>query len=102
MLNIYSKYRKKESTYTNTLKLIQELLIGRLNPKYNNIWIQGNSFGKNRLTFTIWQGDVYITRFATLNRPLEFFNSRKDIKTEVKEIESLINHLKKETLKDII
>ena len=102
MLTLYSRYRTQDTSFLNTLKLLQELLTERLNSDYTKIWVQGHSSGKTKLTFTVFQPNGnYILRFIEIGG-FRLFRSDGDIENEIKLMEDLINRLRKNPLQDVI
>lgn len=102
MFKVYSEYKIKESSYINTLKLIQNLLKDRLKPEFSKIWVQGCSESKHRLSFTIWKPTgEYHQRFGEVGE-IKNFNPKRNIHDEIKSIENLINDLRHGILKGVI
>lgn len=102
MESIYTRYTQRETSFENTLALLQELLNERLLPEWRRIWVQGSNSGRVRLCFTIFpvNGD-YIMRFCNLSS-LRQFRSDGDINSEADQLEKIINIFSKSELSDII
>ena len=66
MEEIYSHWSRRESSFGNTLGLIQDLLSERLRPEFRRIWVHGSNSGRARICFTIFTDSGYVMRILRI------------------------------------
>ena len=102
MESIYSRFSRRETSFENTLTLLQELMNARLNPNFKRIWVQASNSGRTRFCFTIFpiRGE-YTMRFHDVGS-FRQFRSDGNIDEEVQRIETFINTLSEGLLNGVI
>jgi len=101
MESIYLRYSRRESSFGNTLSLIQDLLSERLRPEFRRIWVHGSNSGRTRLCFTIFHDSGYTMRFYE-SGSLRQFRGDGNLEEESRMIESLVSTLQRTILFDYI
>lgn len=98
---IYERYSRRESSFSNTLSLIQDLLSERLRPEFRRIWVHGSNSGRTRLCFTIFHDSGYTMRFYE-SGSIRQFRGDGNIEEESQLVNSLISTLQRTVLSDYI
>jgi hypothetical protein len=98
---IYLRYSRRESSFGNTLSLIQDLLSERLRSEFRRIWVHGSNSGRTRLCFTIFHDSGYTMRFYE-SGSIRQFRGDGNIEEESQLINSLISTLQRTVLSDYI
>jgi hypothetical protein len=102
MESIYTRFSRRETSFENTLALLQELLNERLLPEYRRIWVQASNSGRVRFCFTIFPNSgQYTMRFFDVGS-LRQFRSDGILDDEIELIERLISNLSEGVLKEYI
>lgn len=99
---IYTRFSRRETSFENTLLLLQELLNERLLPEYRRIWVQASNSGRTRFCFTIFPNSgQYDMRFFE-SGSFRQFRTDGNLNSEMELIESFINTLSSDTLRNYI
>ena len=98
---IYTLWSRRESSFGNTLGLIQDLLSERLRPEFRRIWVHGCNSGRTRICFTIFTDSGYVMRFYEAGS-LRQFRGDGNIEEESQLINSLISTLQRTVLSDYL
>ena len=101
MESIYLRYSRRESSFGNTLSLIQDLLSERLRPEFRRIWVHGSNSGRTRLCFTIFHDSGYDMRFYE-SGSLRQFRGDGNLEEESTIVESLISTLSSSVLSEFM
>lgn len=101
MESIYLRYSRRESSFGNTLSLIQDLLSERLRPEFRRIWVHGSNSGRTRLCFTIFHDSGYTMRFYE-SGSLRQFRGDGNLEEESTIVESLITTLSNSLLSEFM
>ena len=102
---IYERYRGTTVSLDRTLRLIQELLQERLNPKFNRIWVQASNAGRVKLCITVFPVNATENYKLFFQECVNFRNWRgteENIAPEVVSIENIIESLRRDVLSEII
>lgn len=99
---IYARFSRRETSFENTLGLLQELMNERLSPEWRRIWVQASNSGRTRFCFTIFpeRGD-YTMRFCDFGS-FRQFRTDGNLDYEIELIENFIDSLSISTLQGII
>jgi len=99
---IYTRFSRRETTFENTLALLQELLNERLLPGYRRIWVQASNSGRTRFCFTVFpERGQYIMRFYD-SGSFRQFRTNGDLDVEIDLIERFIDTLSDDILSEYI
>lgn len=101
MESIYTLWSRRESTFGNTLGLIQDLLSERLRTEFRRIWVHGSNSGRTRICFTIFTESGYVMRFYD-SGSLRQFRGDGNFEEECGLIDSFITTLSTGVLNDYI
>lgn len=99
---IYTRFSRRETSFENTLALLQDLLNERLAPDYRRIWVQASNSGRTRFCFTIFPNTgQYTMRFLEAGS-FRQFRSDGNLDSEIELIERFIDSLSNGCLNRII
>ena len=99
---IYTRFSRRETSFENTLILLQELLNERLLPDYKRIWVQASNSGRTRFCFTIFPNNgQYTMRFLDAGS-FRQFRTDGNLEDEITIIERFIESLRYNTLNGVI
>lgn len=99
---IYTRFSRRETSFENTLVLLQELLNERLLPDYRKIWVQASNSGRTRFCFTIFPNTgQYTMRFLEIGS-FRQFRSDGNLEEETQIIENFISTLSNDILSGVI
>jgi len=99
---IYTRFSRRETSFENTLILLQELLNERLLPDYKRIWVQASNSGRTRFCFTIFPNTgQYTMRFLDAGS-FRQFRTDGNLEEEIDLIERFIDSLRSNTLNGVI
>lgn len=99
---IYTRFSRRETSFENTLALLQELMNERLSPGWRRIWVQASNSGRTRFCFTIFpERGEYTMRFFE-SGSFRQFRADGDLNSEIELIENFIDSLSISTLQGII
>lgn len=99
---IYARFSRRETSFENTLSLLQELMNARLNPNFKRIWVQASNSGKTRFCFTIFPvNGQYNMEFLEMGS-FRHFRTDGNIDEEIQLIENFINRLSEGLLNGVI
>ena len=102
METIYTRFSRRETSFENTLLLLQELMNERLLPGYRRIWVQASNAGRTRFCFTIFpETGQYTMRFYD-SGSFRQFRTDSNLDSEIELIESFITLMSSTTLNEII
>lgn len=101
-MEAYTRFSRRETSFENTLALLQELLNERLLPDYRRIWVQASNSGRTRFCFTIFPNTgQYTMRFLEVGS-FRQFRSDGNLDSEIELIERFITSLKNGCLNEFI
>jgi len=101
-MEAYARFSRRETSFENTLALLQELLNERLAPDYRRIWVQASNSGRTRFCFTIFPNNgQYIMRFLEVGS-FRQFRHNGDLDSEIELIDNFISFLSENTLNNFI
>ncbi len=102
MEEIYRRFSRRETSFENTLVLLQELLNERLTSDYRRIWVQASNSGRTRFCFTFFPNTgQYRMRFLETGS-FRQFRSDGNFEEEMRYIESFIESLRDGLLSGIV
>lgn len=101
MESIYSLWSRRESSFGNTLGLIQDLLSERLRPEFRRIWVHGSNSGRTRICFTIFTDSGYVMRFYE-SGSLRQFRGDGNLEEECRLIDNFISTVSNSVLSEFI
>lgn len=99
---IYTRYTQRETSFVNTLALLQDLLNERLLPDWKRVIVQGSNSGRTRFCFIIYpRRGNYTMRFLDAGS-FRQFRSDGDLNSEIALIEQFLQRLANTTLNGVI
>ena len=101
MEEIYSHWSRRESSFGNTLGLIQDLLSERLRPEFRRIWVHGSNSGRARICFTIFTDSGYVMRFYE-SGSLRQFRGDSNLEEECRLIDTFISTVSESVLREFM
>lgn len=102
LLSIYERFSRRETSFENTLALLQDLLNERLLPDYRRIWVQASNSGRTRFCFTIFPNSgQYEMRFYDAGS-FRQFRSDGNLDSEIELIDRFIDSLSNGILSEFI
>lgn len=102
LLSIYERFSSRETSFENTLALLQELLNERLLPGWRRIWVQASNSGRTRFCFTVFPDNgEYTMRFLEVGS-FRQFRQNGNLDSEIELIDNFISSLSNNTLNGII
>lgn len=99
---IYSYHARRETSFENTLILLQELLNSRLTSDYRRIWVNASNSGRTRFCFTVFPNTGQYSMEFLETGSFRQFRTDGDIEEEMRYINSFIESLRNGLLSGII